>query len=59
LNHYYKQITLLCSAGKLDENDLEPLNRLRSNILGVYSRGKINEKHYDLLNKDISDLQVK
>ncbi|HEY6588063.1 MAG TPA: hypothetical protein VIY98_07205 [Nitrososphaeraceae archaeon] len=42
--------------GKLDENDIEPLNRLRSSILDAYSEGKLNERHYESLVNNISML---
>jgi hypothetical protein len=44
---------------KLDENDIEPLNRLRSRILDAYSKGKINEKHYESLKNETSILYEK
>ena len=48
LNYYHKKIaSLYWDDGKLDENDIQPLNRLRNSILDVYSEGKINEKHYE------------
>jgi hypothetical protein len=37
----------------------EKLNKIRKDIKYAYSEGKINEKHYDLLNKDISDVDGK
>ncbi len=37
----------------------EQLAQIRKEIKYAYSKGKINEKHYDLLNKDISDLEIK
>ena len=48
LNYYHKKIaSLYWDDGKLDENDIQPLNRLRNSILDAYSKGKINEKHYE------------
>ena len=59
LNYFHKQIASLYGDGKLDEDDFEPLDQLRSSIMDAYSEGKINEKHYDLLNKAISNLESK
>jgi len=60
LNYYHKQIaSLYRDDSKLDENDIEALDQLRSNIVDAYSKGKINDKHYDLLNKAISNLESK
>ena len=57
LNYYHKKIASLDrDDDKLDENDIEPLNRLRSSILGAYSEGKLNEKHYINLVNNISML---
>ena len=39
LNHYHKKVaTLYEDDGKLNENDIEPLNQLRSSILDAYSK---------------------
>ena len=60
LNYYHKKIaSLYGDDGKLDENDIEPLNRLRSSILDAYSKGKINEKHYESLKNETSILYEK
>jgi hypothetical protein len=56
LNYYHKRISSLYGDGKLDENDIEPLNRLRTNIIDAYSKGLINEKHYESLRDEISIL---
>jgi YVTN family beta-propeller protein len=57
LNYYHKKIvSLYGDDGKLDENDIESLNRLRSSILDAYSKGKLNEKHYTYLVNNISML---
>ena len=60
LNYYHTKIaSLYGDDGKLDENDIEPLNRLRSSILDAYSKGKINEKHYESLKNETSILYEK
>jgi hypothetical protein len=60
LNYYHKKIaSLYGDVGKLDKNDIEPLNRLRSSILDAYSKGKINEKHYESLKNETSILYEK
>jgi YVTN family beta-propeller protein len=59
LSYYHKQIASLYGDGKLDENDIEPLDRLRSNIVDAYSKGKLNEKHYETLKNGISVLYEK
>lgn len=51
-----KQIASLYGDGKLDEDDIEPLDQLRSNVIDAYSEGKINEKHYESLRNEISTL---
>ena len=56
LNYYHKQIASLYGDGKLDENDIEALDRLRSRILDAYSEGKLNEKHYESIRGEISTL---
>ena len=60
LNYYHKKIaSLYWDDGKLDENDIQPLNRLRNSILDVYSEGKINEKHYESWKNETSILYEK
>ncbi len=60
LNYYHKKIaSLYGDDDKLDENDIEPLNQLRSSILDAYSKGKINEKHYESLKNETSILYEK
>jgi hypothetical protein len=39
-----------------DKTTHEQLNRIRNEVKHAYSEGKINEKHYGLLDKDILDL---
>jgi YVTN family beta-propeller protein len=56
LNYFHKQITFLYRDSKLDENDIGPVNRLRSDIVDEYSKGKLNEKHYENLRNEISIL---
>jgi YVTN family beta-propeller protein len=56
LNYYHKQITSLYGDGKLDEDDIKPLDQLRRNVIDAYSQGKISEKHYESLRNEISIL---
>jgi hypothetical protein len=56
LNYYRKQIASLYDDGKLDENDMEALDRLRSRVTDAYSEGKVNDKHYEMLKGEISTL---
>jgi YVTN family beta-propeller protein len=56
LNYYHKEIASLYGDGKLDENDIEALDRLRNRVSDAYSEGKINEKHYESLRDEISTL---
>jgi YVTN family beta-propeller protein len=54
LNYYHKKIHSLYDDGKLDENDIEPLNKLKGKISDSYSQGKINAEHYSNLKDEIS-----
>jgi hypothetical protein len=56
LNYFHKQIASLYDDGKLDEYDIEALDRLRSMVSDSYSEGKLNEKHYESLKGEISTL---
>jgi YVTN family beta-propeller protein len=56
LNYYHKQIASLYRDGRLDKGDLEPLDRLRSIVANAYAEGKLNEKHYESLEGEISTL---
>ena len=42
LNYYHKEIASLYDDGKLDENDMEKLDRLRGRVTDAYSEGKVN-----------------
>jgi YVTN family beta-propeller protein len=42
-----------------NKNFQEHLAQIRTELKYAYSEGKINDKHYDLLNKDISDYESK
>ncbi|HKG71862.1 MAG TPA: hypothetical protein VKA87_08175 [Nitrososphaeraceae archaeon] len=54
LNYFHKQISLLNGDGKLDEKDIESLDQVRGNIIDAYSRGNLNEKHYENLKNETS-----
>ena len=56
LDFYHKEIDRLDDDGKLDENDIGALDRLRKKIVDAYSEGKLNEKHYESLRGEISEL---
>ena len=49
------KIASLYNDGKLD-NDIISLNQIRKGISDSYSKGKISELHYNLLNKKIQSL---
>jgi hypothetical protein len=57
VNQYRKRIGYLYDDGKLDENDIEPLDKLKADITDAYSKGKISKLHYSLLNRKISDYE--
>ena len=56
LSYYHQRIKTLHNDGKLDENDFEDLDQLRNDIADAYSKGKINEIHYDSLKREASIL---
>jgi YVTN family beta-propeller protein len=59
VNQYLKRTNSLYNDGKVDENDIESLDRLKRDIADAYARGKISDQHYNLLNKKISDHENK
>jgi hypothetical protein len=59
VDHYYKRISCLYNDGKLDENDIEPLDRLKRDITDAYAKGKIGDQHYANLKNEISMLYEK
>lgn len=56
LNQYHKTINSLYDDGKLDENDIIPLDKLKRNITDAYSKGKISDQQYEYLKNQISVL---
>jgi hypothetical protein len=57
LNLYHQEMTDLTSLyddGKLDENDIDRLDRINKNIINAYSEGKINNEQYSNLKNEIS-----
>ena len=57
LNLYHQEMTDLASLyhdGKLDENDIDQLDRINKNIINAYSEGKINNEQYSNLKNEIS-----
>ncbi len=59
LTYYHRRIKKLCDDGKLDQSDIESLDTLKTDITDAYSKGKINEKHYERLNNEICILYDK
>ena len=59
LDYYHQRIKSLYDDGKLDEKDVDPLDKLKTDVTDSYSKGKINEKHYERLNDEISILYDK
>ena len=53
LYRFHKRIKSLYKNGKLDQNDIESLDKLKSDIDDAYAKGKITDQHYDWLNKKI------
>ncbi|HEU5120420.1 MAG TPA: YncE family protein, partial [Candidatus Nitrosocosmicus sp.] len=58
-NYYHQRMKSLYNDGKLDENDLANLDNLRIDLTDSYSKGKVNEKHYERLNSEISIMYEK
>ena len=56
LYRYQKRIKLLYDDGKLDQDDIQSLDNLRSDISDAYAKGKINDQHYTNLKDEISIL---
>jgi hypothetical protein len=56
VNQYYKRINSLYDDGKLDENDIIDLDRLKRGITDAYSKGKITDQHYNNLKNETSTL---
>jgi hypothetical protein len=56
---FRKKIDLLDSNPSNNKATQEQLSQIRNEAENAYSRGKISEKHYDLLNKAISSLESK
>jgi len=57
LNLYHQEMTDLASLyddGKLDENDIDHLDRINKNIINAYSQGKINNEQHSNLKNEIS-----
>ena len=54
LDYYHNELKDLYNDWKLDENDIEKLNKLRDSIADEYTRGKINKEQYDNLGDEIS-----
>ena len=48
LDHYHNEIKKVYNDGKLDENDIIEVNKLRGNITHEYTKGKINNEYYTI-----------
>jgi hypothetical protein len=59
LHQYHKRINSLYDDGILDENDVEPLDTLKTAIKDAYARGKISDLQYSNLKNEISILYEK
>jgi hypothetical protein len=59
LNYYHTKITSVYDDGKLDENDIEYLNRLNRNISNAYAEEKLSNEHYTNLKNEVAILYQK
>jgi YVTN family beta-propeller protein len=56
LNRLHNTIESMYEDGKLDENDIEALNKLNNYITHAFVKGKISDQHYSHLKNEISVL---
>jgi len=56
LDHYHNEVRKLYNDGKLDEHDIEILDKLKADLTYTYAKGKINEQQYTNLKNEISIL---
>lgn len=56
LNYFHKKIFNLYGDGKLDDDDIDPLNKLKITISDAYAKGQINSEHYSNLKHEMSVL---
>ncbi len=54
LNYYHKQISSIYDDGKLDENDIKSLDKLKKEVTDAYSKGTIKDEYYNSLKEEIS-----
>jgi YVTN family beta-propeller protein len=54
VNHYYQRIINLHDDGNVGDTDIKELANLKNNIIGLYSKGEINNEQYSLLKNEIS-----
>jgi len=47
---------VLYDDGKLDEDDIKDLDKLKMDIIDVYSKGKLNEKYYENLKTEVNTI---
>ena len=53
-NNFHKEIQSIYDDGKLDNNDIDKLDNLKTKITDSFSAGKISVEQYDNLNNQIS-----
>jgi YVTN family beta-propeller protein len=54
LSDYHNKMKFLSKDGKLDQYDIELLDKLKGDITDAYARGKITDQHYNILKEEIS-----
>ena len=54
VHHYHNGINSLYDDGKLDENDIKSLDKLKTDVADAYAKGKISDQHYTNLKQEIS-----
>lgn len=57
LRQYEKRMDNL-DVSRLDNNDINHLDKIKNDISDVYAKGRMNELHYNLLVKMISSLEI-
>jgi len=55
-DYYHNRIKVLYDDGKLDEDDIKDLDKLKMDIIDVYSKGKLNEKYYENLKTEVNTI---